>query len=282
MLAVFDVEPVGEATDGRFVGRSDAGERLVVDGSQVLAQAIVAASKTVPAHTVRSAHATFTKAIVVDEPLDFTVESLHAGRLFAHALVTMAQAGARRVTTSVLLDHVLDDVVRHDAEPPPSARRPADAIVRSMPMEGRELRLVGVVDENSPAEVGPPELDAWLRYDGVPERADLRKALLAHFTGHLSISTTLRAHSGVGTAQSHDSLSTAPMTIGVTFHEPVDWPDGSWLLYHHDSQFVGGGMSYVRGQVFTETGALLASFTQEAMIRRFTPAEQAIPTAARL
>ena len=92
----------------------------------------------------------------------------------------------------------------------------------------------------------------------------------------------MRAHAGVGTAQSHDTLSTAPMTIGVTFHEPVEWPDGSWLLYHHDSQFVGRGMSYVRGQIFTEAGALLASFTQEAMIRRFTSAEQAIPTAARL
>jgi hypothetical protein len=29
-----------------------------------------------------------------------------------------------------------------------------------------------------------------------PERDALRRALLAHFTGHLSISTTFRAHDG--------------------------------------------------------------------------------------
>jgi shikimate kinase len=45
-----------------------------------------------------------------------------------------------------------------------------------------------------------PVLDAWLHYDTVPERDDLRRALLAHFTGHLSISTTMRAHPGIGPA----------------------------------------------------------------------------------
>jgi acyl-CoA thioesterase len=43
-------------------------------------------------------------------------------------------------------------------------------------------------------------------------------------------------------------------------------------------------MSYVRGQVFTERGDLIASFVQEAMLRAFEqdPATHPIPTAARL
>ena len=40
-------------------------------------------------------------------------------------------------------------------------------------MIGRQLRLVDVVDVNSPDEVGPPELFAWLHYDPIPARADL-------------------------------------------------------------------------------------------------------------
>ena len=44
---------------------------------------------------------------------------------------------------------------------------PEAAIPLSMPMEGRELRLVGVEDPNDPAGTGPPELDAWVRYDPV-------------------------------------------------------------------------------------------------------------------
>ncbi len=67
-------------------------------------------------------------------------------------------------------------------------------------MAGRQLRLVDVVDVNSPDEVGPPELYAWLHYDPIPERDDLAKALIAYFTGHLGISTTMRAHEGIGTS----------------------------------------------------------------------------------
>jgi acyl-CoA thioesterase len=57
------------------------------------------------------------------------------------------------------------------------------------------------------------------------------------------------------------------MGIGATFHDPVRW-DG-WIRYHHESTFAGSGMSYVRGQVLTGDGRILASFTQDAMIRSF-------------
>ena len=122
-------------------------------------------------------------------------------------------------------------------------------------------------------------LDAWLHYDPVPERDDLRRALLAHYTSHLSISTTMRAHPGVGTSQAHETLSTAPLAIAVNFHDPVGW-DG-WIRYHHESTYAGAGMSHVRGQVFTEDGRLIASFTQDAMIRAFAT-EPSMPVESRL
>jgi acyl-CoA thioesterase II len=157
---------------------------------------------------------------------------------------------------------------------------PADAHVSPMPMAGRELRLVDVVDVNSPDEVGPPELYAWLHYDPIPARDDLAKALIAYFTGHLGISTTMRAHEGIGTSQSHLTVSTAPLTVTVSFHEPVSW--SGWLLYTHESTQVGAGMSYVRGAVHTEEGELIASFAQEAMIRPLRTTDTAIKTEARL
>jgi acyl-CoA thioesterase-2 len=54
MLEVFDVRAVGEGT---FVGTNDYGERDIVDASQVLSQAIVAASKSVDGKCVRRASA---------------------------------------------------------------------------------------------------------------------------------------------------------------------------------------------------------------------------------
>ena len=279
MLAIFDVAEVGER---QFEGTSDGGTRRVVDGSQVLAQSIVAASKTLPDKTVRSAHAMFTRAVRDDTPILFDVEVVHAGRTFASAVVTAHQGGRPCVTTALLLDAPQPDVIRHTAELPSSAGVPADALPYSMPLAGRELRLVGVRDANDPDEVGPPVLDAWLHYATVPTRHDLAKALLAHFTGHLSISTTMRAHAGVGTAQAHDTLSTGVITITIAFHEPVAW--SGWLLYHHESTAVGAGMSHVRGQIFTEDGTLVASFTQEGMIRHFVSPERetAMPVEARL
>ncbi len=86
----------------------------------------------------------------------------------------------------------------------------------------------------------------------------------------------------MGTAMAHDTVSTGVMGISITFHEPVAWE--GWLLYHHESTQVGRGMTYVRGQVFTEQGRLIASFSQDGMIRAFVAdsADLARPASARL
>jgi acyl-CoA thioesterase len=123
-------------------------------------------------------------------------------------------------------------------------------------------------------------LYAWLHYDPIPTRDDLAKALIGYFTGHLGISTTMRAHEGIGTAQSHLTVSTAPLTLSVSFHEPVRW-DG-WLLYTHESTQVGAGMSYVRGAVHTEEGELIASFGQDALIRPLRTTDTSIRAQSRL
>jgi acyl-CoA thioesterase len=186
------------------------------------------------------------------------------------------------VTCTVLLDSPQPDLIRHDRWTRRPVGGPEAAHPISMPMQGRQVRAEGVRDINDPDEVGPPVVDAWLRYDAVPERDDLRRALIAHFTGPLSISTTMRPHAGVGTAQSHHTISTAPMAIGLTFHEPLEW--SGWIRYHHESTFAGAGMGYVRGQVLTEDGRLIASFTQDAMIRALVPdgAAAAKPAETRL
>jgi acyl-CoA thioesterase len=262
LLEVFDVKPAG---DGRFRGGSDAGDRDVIDASQLLAQAIVAASKTVPAKRVRRANGVFCRPVRAEELIDFTVEVVHDGRSFATVAVRAGQGERTCGVVTLMLDVPLADVIRHPVRPPDSS--PDTAVPYDMPLTGRELRLVGVTDPNDPHEVGPPRLEAWLRYEQPPARDDLRRALLAHFTGHLSISATMRAHAGIGTAMAHRTISTAVMAIDVSFHEPVEW-DG-WLLYDHESTAVGAGMSYVRGQVRGESGRLIASFSQDGMIRAF-------------
>ena len=280
LLDLFDTR-LSEGPD-RFV--SDTGlageeERQVVEGTQVLAQAIVAVAKRFPDKSVRSAHAVFARAVTVGPPVQFDIDVVAEGRSTATAVVSVTQNGRRAITVTAFLDVPSPDVIRHHLARPDVAA-PADAHVSPMPMAGRAVRLVDVVDVNSPDEVGPPELYAWLHYDPIPARDDLAKALVAYFTGHLGISTTMRAHEGIGTSQSHLTVSTAPMTVTVSFHEPVSWR--GWLLYTHESTQVGAGMSYVRGAVHTEEGELIASFTQEALIRPLRTSDTAIKTQARL
>jgi acyl-CoA thioesterase II len=279
LLELFDAQADGPDRFTAETGIAGADERQVVEGTQVLAQVIVAVAKRFPDKSVRSTHAVFSRAVMVGPPVEFEFDVVHEGRSTATAVVFVKQNGKRCITVTALADVPSPDVIRHHL-PRPDVAAPADANDGAMPMAGRELRLVDVVDVNSPDEVGPPELYAWLHYDPIPTRDDLAKALVAYFTGHLGISTTMRAHEGIGTAQSHLTVSTAPMTITVGFHEPVSW--SGWLLYTHESTQVGAGMSYVRGAVHTQEGELIASFAQEALIRPLRTSDTAIKTEARL
>ena len=279
LLELFDARADGPDRFTADTGIPAEDERQVVEGTQVLAQVIVAVAKRFPEKSVRSAHAVFARAVVVGPPVEFDIDVVAEGRSTATAVVSVSQNGRRAITVTTLLDVPSDDVIRHQLSRPEVAA-PADANDSPMPMAGRELRLVDVVDVNSPDEVGPPELYAWLHYDPIPARDDLAKALIAYFTGHLGISTTMRAHEGIGTSQSHLTVSTAPLTVTVSFHEPVSWK--GWLLYTHKSTQVGAGMSYVRGAVHTEEGELIASFAQEALIRPLRTSDSAIKTQARL
>jgi acyl-CoA thioesterase len=278
LLERFDVEEVGAQ---RYRGDHDAGERAVIDGSQVLAQSIVAATKAVEGKVVRSAHALFLSPVLAVAPIDLEVQVVREGRTVAGARVLGTQGGAPRVEVLALLDVPQPDVVRR-AAPLPATTGPEGAVAGLMPYPGRDLRLVDCEDPNDPDHVGPPVLDLWVRYDDPPARDDLARALLAHLTGHLSLSTTMRPHPGLGTAQSHRTLSTGVMSITVAFHEPVT--AAGWLLYRHESTQVGAGMSYVRGQVFTREGQLVASFAQEGLLRAFVPdaGAESIPVEARL
>lgn len=279
LLDLFEVTPDGQDRFTGATGLAGDDERQVVEGTQLLAQAIVGAAKRFGDKSIRSVHAVFARAVLVGPPAEYTIDVVNEGRSTATAVISVLQNQKRCATMTVLADVPSADVITHHL-PRPDVASPAQANPCAMAMDGREVRLVDVVDVNSPDEVGPPELYAWLHYDPIPARDDLAKALIAYFTGHLGISTTMRAHAGIGTSQSHLTVSTAPMTVTVSFHEPVRW--AGWILYGHESTQVGAGMSYVRGTVHTEEGELIASFAQDGLIRPLRTSDNKIAEQARL
>ena len=187
---------------------------------------------------------------------------------FSTVAVTAMQG--RPVGTAVIQLHSSSaDVVRHAAEAPPCAG-PYDSVPFDMGVTGRDLRVVDAAyTGDSDAPVGPPVIDAWVRFRSVPEDPALHAALLAQFAGHMPIAAALRPHAGIGQDQAHRTISTAINAISLSMH--AEARADRWMRYHHLSTFAGDGMTHAECRVYDEPGTLLASFTVEAMVRPFAP-----------
>jgi acyl-CoA thioesterase II len=265
LIDVLDVRSVGERRY-RSVTR-DSPRRPVVEGSQMLGQAIVAAGRHCPDRRVVSAHMVFVRPADTAGSLDFALEELSTGRSFTALSVDVAQSGRRCAHGMLLLDVTAADLVRHEL-PPPDVPGPESSEPYDMAVTGRDIRVVDAAYTNDPAApMGPPVIDAWVRFRAVPEDPSLHAGLLAQFTGHMSIAAALRPHPGVGQRQAHRTVSTAINAIGLSLHSSVR--ADRWMLYHHESTFAGDGMTRAACTVHDEDGRFLASFTVDAMVRRF-------------
>jgi acyl-CoA thioesterase len=84
----------------------------------------------------------------------------------------------------------------------------------------------------------------------------------------------MRPHRGVTEDEAHVSLSTGIMSVGIAFHD--DAPVTEWFLYANPAIWSGRGLAQGQGQVFSEDGRLMASYTVQAMIRGFAKTPDAM------
>jgi acyl-CoA thioesterase len=275
LVALLDMRPDGA---GRWVGavRSDW-RRPVVEGSQLLGQAIVAAGRHSGGRRAVAAAMAFTRAADARRPVAIELDRVADGRTFTTLAARAVQDERVCATGTLLLDRTAEAVIRHAVEPP-AVPGPYDSPPYDMAVTGRDVRIVdGAYTGDPDAPVGPPVLDAWVRFRDLPDDPGVHAGLLAQFTGHLSIAAALRPHAGVGQDQAHRTLSTAVNAISLSLHREVRLD--RWVLYHHRSTFAGDGMTHAECRVHDEGGDLLASFTVDAMVRAF--ADPGAPVDAR-
>lgn len=264
LVRLIDVEPAG---DGRFVAPAYGDTpRNVVEGGQLLADAIVAASKAVPGQRVTSASMIFSKAASFDAPLDVDVEVLRGGRTFSTVEVRVGQDGTFRSAALLLMDAGAPDVISASA-PMPDLAGPEACPSHDFGVTGREIRVVDGAYDPDPDRVGPPEIYVWTRFRDAPAEPYLHAALLAQSTTHWTIAAAMLPHKGFGEADAHVTLSTGIMKATVAFHDDVDVTD--WLLYANEAISAGRGLCQGEGRVFTRDGRLVASYAVQAMIRGF-------------
>jgi acyl-CoA thioesterase/uncharacterized protein (DUF427 family) len=265
LIDVMEVRPDGPLS---FVGaaRSD-GRRPVVEGSQMLGQAIVAAGRHAVGRRVVSASMIFLRSADAHEPLRFELAELSAGRTFTGLAVQVLQGQRCCAAGTVLLDVPSADLIRHTADTPDVAG-PYECHPYDMGVTGRDIRVADGAYTNEPdAPEGPPVVDAWVRFRDVPADPALNAGLLAQFSGHMSIAAALRPHAGISQAQAHRTLSMGVNAISLSLHREVR--ADQWMLYHHLSTFAGDGMTHSECRVHDIEGDLLASFSVEAMVRPF-------------
>ena len=240
--------------------------RNVVEGSQMLAQSIVAASKAVPGKRVISAYAQFVRVAGFHIPLDFRTEILQSGRTFASVLVSAEQEGKLRCPTMVLLDKDVPDLISHQVEMP-KVPGPDECPDFDFGMTGRDARFVN--GDYTPHEdrIGPPVLHCWMRCRDKPATQLLNQALLTQCVGHMTIGASMLPHEGIKEGDAHVTMSTGVMSIAIAYHADADV--SQWILYSNPSIYAGRGLAQGHGTVFSQDGVLLASYTVTAMIRGF-------------
>lgn len=266
LQGLLDVERTGE---GRFAGPGyHERSRNVVEGGQLIGQAIVAASRTLPDQRVTWASATFIRAADFDDPIEIEVEQLRRGRTFSTLAARSSQRGRLVSPSLILMDTGAPDTIR-DTErmpdvPPPERCEPYD-----MRMTGRDVRVVDGAYDPDPDQVGPPVVHAWVRMRDNPPELSARQALLAYASTHWTIAAAMRPHPGVGEALAHVSLSTGPVALNISFHD--DAPLDEWFLYSTRAIWSGLGLAQGESRIWSADGRLLASYGLQAMVRAMLP-----------
>ena len=261
-----DVRPTDDGTLSFVtVARSDE-RRPVVEGSQMLGQAIVAAGRHAPDRRVRLGQHDLLRAADARRPLRVELEELSSGRTFSGLAVRVFHGGRCCAAGTLLLDVPSDDVVRHAVDGPDVAG-PYECEPYDMGVTGRDIRVVDAAYTNEPdAPPGPPTMDAWVRFRTLPDDPALHAGLLAQFTGHMSIAAALRPHAGVSQDQAHFTLSMAINSISLSLHAPVK---AGRLVALPAPLDVRRGRHDARARTgsTTSTARWSASFSVDAMVR---------------
>ncbi len=122
LVALLDLEPAGV---DRFVGRSPDMGWARVYGGQVIAQALVAAQRTVPGRSPHSLHAYFLLGGDPAEPILFEVERVRDGRSFSTRRVSASQRGEPIFVLAASFQ-IAEDGPEHQAPAPDGAAAGTD------------------------------------------------------------------------------------------------------------------------------------------------------------
>ena len=277
LLAVLDLEDSSaRTTEDIFTGISHATPWGRVYGGQVVAQAVIAAQRTVSADRfLHPMHGYFLRPGDIDQGITFAVDRIHDGRSFATRRAQAFQNGLP-IWSMIASFQDADPGVEHaDAMPagipapdslPSEAEAVADldpqmrALIAHRPFE---LRYIEPPIWSNPDARRSFEQNVWIRMRApLPDDPGLHRAALAYMSDTSLQDSVLRGHR---LSWSTPGLRIASLDHAMWWHRFARADE--WLLYAQRSPNARGGRGLAEGRFYTREGMLVATVAQEIMVR---------------
>jgi acyl-CoA thioesterase-2 len=249
-------------------------------GGELLAQSLIAASRTAREHACHALHVHFLLPADPQLPVEYRVRRVRDGRRFAQRQVSAWQRGREVLLATVALTRDTVDAPGYQHELMPDVPGPEGlaseleqrlAVSDRMRLEEQawlltpravEVRQVRPVPLFDPAPV-PPVANTWLRALGrLPDDPALHCAVLAYASDATLLDIACYPH---GVSWIDPRLEQVSLDHAMWFHRPFRIDE--WLLYAQVVPSVAGGRALARGSVFTRDGVLVASVAQQGTSR---------------
>jgi acyl-CoA thioesterase-2 len=275
LAEILDLEAI-EVNLFRGVSPNDGFPRIF--GGLVIAQALMAAYKTVPDRVCHSLHAYFIRPGDVNAPVLYEVERARDGGTFTTRRVAAIQHG-EQIFNLACSFQTPEEGLEHQAPMPPAVDP------ETLPTDAEYLRSLGDdvhprfvkmaehprpidlrwVDPQHPTRPTPKSgtKEVWMRAKAsLGDDMRLQQCALAYASDMAFMESALRPHGLIWTTP---GLQAASLDHAMWFHHPFNFND--WILFAQDSPSASQGRGLVRGQMFTRDGKLVASVAQECLMR---------------
>ncbi len=277
LLEVLNLE---QLEDRLFRGMSHATPWGRVFGGQVLAQALLASSLTVPDdRQVHSMHGYFILGGDITKPIVYDVDKIRDGRSFTTRRCIAVQKG-EAIFNSASSYHIKETGIEHQAQKP-DVPEPEDLktsiqlaerykeiapalyerLARILPIEVRPVDDFNLLQP----ENYPPQYRVWVRVAGdMPEDSRMHQAVLAYMSDYHLLTTAIVPHLK---ELSFPKLMLTSLDHAMWFHED-DIRVDEWLLFSIDSPRAGMSRGFTRASIFDRKGRLVCSVAQEGLVRQ--------------
>ena len=254
-----------------FRGHTPPDDHRRIYGGQVVAQALTAAYRTIEGRVCHSMHAYFIRPGDPKIPILFQVERVRDGGSFAVRRVVAIQHGkqifnlaASFQTPETGFEHqeAMPDVPGPEGLLNEEELRDAAGQTSHRRIWPVEVRPTDPPPPGAPEKLPPRDAVRFRARQSVGPDVAVNQCALAYGSDMTLLDTSLRPHA---IDWSSGRLQVASLDHSLWFHHPSDF--SQWHLYVQDSPSASGGRGFNRALVYSQDGKLVASATQEALIR---------------